>query len=154
MNMRGRQKVRGKGKKYSDKQAWSLYSFMAADIASGLRQFRKVNVNSFPGRNPMDTSDKWHAAVDEMIWAFDQINKDYSGSPRWTHWSKWHDEHPEAFKPNNFFKEVIDGESKVIQLDNCSYEEPVGIDKQEEEYYKRIHAGLRLFSDWYQDLWD
>ena len=155
MNMRGRQKVRGKGKKYSDKQAWDLYSYMAADITSGLRQFRKENVNSFPGREPMSTLEKWNAAVDEMIWTFDQINKDYPSSPRSLHWNAWHKEHPEALELRNMFKEVVDENGvKMFEYNNSGYSMPAEVEEQEKGYRDRIDSGLHLFADFFLDLWD
>lgn len=55
---------------------YSLDSTLSMVISKSLRRF-KEDVESFPG-HPVDvTYDEWIDIIDTMIWAFEEVNKDY-----------------------------------------------------------------------------
>ena len=54
---------------FSDSETWSLDSVICEFVLPRLIRFKKLN-NGFPGGGDM-TFEKWNAAIDEMIFAFD-----------------------------------------------------------------------------------
>ena len=89
---------------------------------------------------------RWDWVLDEMIWAFEQLQPDsnwqdqfYSGVYDWkSEPCKWDSEG----KPTLY--QMVDGPNHTAKLD------VEGMDK----YQARITAGLELFGKYYQNLWD
>jgi len=80
MNKRQRkkqlQKLKNKGKynQFDNSECWNLDHTMAEFILPRLKVFKKYT-NGYPGIEPMDTYEKWLAALNKMILAFELIIK-------------------------------------------------------------------------------
>jgi hypothetical protein len=73
------------------------------------------------------TEERWNEILDEMIWAFEQKNKD-----------DWQDNYYGPYKENL----NIPGHFEWVDHD--------GMRKHQE----RMTAGFKLFGEWYEALWD
>ncbi|MFQ7494807.1 hypothetical protein [Faecalibacillus intestinalis] len=77
MNKRTRKKwLKKQGLYVNPKETWSLDCNIAKYILPRLKLFKKLN-NGYPGREGMETEEKWDEALDKMIWSFEQIANDY-----------------------------------------------------------------------------
>lgn len=72
--MNKRQKIKKK-LKVKNRELWNLDHTIAEWIVPRLKQFKKINI-TYPGRPPMDTPEKWDAALDKMILAFELSKQD------------------------------------------------------------------------------
>lgn len=72
--MNKRQKIKKK-LKVKNRELWNLDYTIAEWIIPRLKQFKKINIG-YPGRPPMDTPEKWDAAIDKMILSFEMVKKD------------------------------------------------------------------------------
>lgn len=70
MNKRQRKKwLKRQGLYINPKETWSLDYTIAKFVLPRLEYFKRVN-NGYPGRDEMDTPEKWDAALDKMINSF------------------------------------------------------------------------------------
>lgn len=73
MNNRQRKKyLKKKGLYVNPKETWCLDYRLAEYIIPRLKLFKKLN-NGYPGRDEMDTPEKWDIAIDKMITAFQLV---------------------------------------------------------------------------------
>jgi hypothetical protein len=94
--------------------------------------------------NPENLSiaeERWNWVVDEMIWAFEQVNTD---------WEDQYDTGTADFvtKPvqhnGQLMYEMVQGPEHTLVTDWAG----------REAHYKRMQNGFRLFGKYYQNLWD
>ncbi len=67
---------------WDDSETWNLDVTIAKFAAPRLKRFKELN-NGHPHCLNMDTEEKWDSAIDEMIWALDNVAKDNIGSPEY-----------------------------------------------------------------------
>ena len=73
MNKRARKKwLKQHGKYVAPKELWNLDCRIAEFVLPRLRKFREVE-DGCPGCGEMDTHEKWMAALDKMILAFEYV---------------------------------------------------------------------------------
>jgi len=164
----------------SERQAFSLMSYQAEFILSGLRTFRKmrrmglapndivdaaykahgVTMNSpYTGNEEAEdaackeASAKWDAILDEMIYAFSQVAWDYPDSPADAWIDKVSSEMEKAGIPQ-YQKRTKNPDGSITFEGNNFPPMPDDVKKASETYQKRIHDGLHLYAEYFQDLWD
>ena len=96
---------------------------------------------SITARYKNDVHDLWDWVLDEMIWAFEQIQPDCEGESQF-----YSGESDFKFQPipKTQLLEMVKGPNHTLKVDR------EGLDK----YNKRIKNGLRLFGKYYMGLWD
>ena len=133
MNNRQRKKwLKQQGLYVSPKETWNLDITFAKYIIPRLKKFKKLN-NGYPGREEMDTPEKWDKALDKMIQAFEYVVNEFDW---WTNNSKYG---------------CLDTESKyddkyVAKINKSYFDE-------EKRRQVVINEGLQLFAKYYIDLW-
>lgn len=79
MNKRLRKKyLKKQGLYVNPRETWNLDVTIAKYIVPRLKLYKKLN-NGYPGRDEMDTPEKWDEALDKMIHAFELAAKNYDG---------------------------------------------------------------------------
>ena len=133
MNNRQRKKWLKKHRLYvNPKEAWSLDVNLAKYTLPRLKKFKELN-NGYPGRDEMDTPEKWDEALDKMIQAFEYV----------IDWDKyWLDD------PRYDYTDVAFGNDKELY-------ERVMKNKITEDIRRvaAINEGLQLFAKYYMSLW-
>lgn len=81
---------------------------------------------------------RWEWVLDEMIWAFEQVNLDWEDQYRSGN-VDWH-----FIKLENGYSEMVTGPNHTYTVDD------VGVKKHRD----RIENGIRLFAKYYFALWD
>jgi hypothetical protein len=107
------------------------------DVPLNLRDKRKVH----PKNRETDKNyfKRWDWVLDEMIWAFTELNKDDWTEPFWsgTADTVW-------VKLPNGYTEMQHGPNHTLKFDK----------KGHDRHGARIQNGLRLFGKYYTSLWD
>ena len=86
MNNRQRKKWLKKHRLYvNPKETWNLDVNLAKYILPRLKKFKELN-NGYPGREEMDTPEKWDEALDKMIQAFEYVVNEFDW---WTNNSEY-----------------------------------------------------------------
>lgn len=132
---------------FDDTECWNLDYTIAAFILPRLKVF-KQDTNGYPGVEPMDTPEKWDAALDEMIWAFDYIvNEDkYIDELEEKYHITWNSVDPHKIN-KDFLKGNIGGPSALPDEERKAYY------KDREALEERKDKGLKLFAEWFNSLW-
>lgn len=143
MNRRNRQKSKLACKySFHDRELRELSSVFAQFIHDGLFQFKNLNRCGIPA-NDVDEN-TWENIIDDMIWSFNEISKDYVNSPYNIAFDKyWEDK-------------SVDDKCRLIE-DNefiCDFEYTDELKEQNELYYDKINKGLSLFAKYFSYLWD
>ena len=130
---------------FPEKYGYEAFSVLAVYILSGLKAYRACGNSYAPD---FDSYEDWIAAVDKMIWSFDQIANECPDDPANVHFNeKWR----EAEKKNISLMEC-DDDGRIIFSDLLDDGRPT---KEEElAYHTRIQEGLDLFAKYFRDLWD
>lgn len=77
MNNRQRKKwLKQQGLYVNPKETWNLDITFAKYIIPRLKKFKNLN-NGYPGREEMDTPEKWDEALDKMIQAFEYVVNEF-----------------------------------------------------------------------------
>ena len=135
MNNRQRKKWLKQHNLYvSSKETWNLDIMFAKYIIPRLKKFKELN-NGYPGRDEMDTPEKWDDALDKMIQAFEYVME----------WDKYWIDNQEYD-----YYDCIDEFDKNTEL----YEE-IKENKRVEDDRRLavINEGLSLFAKYYMNLW-
>lgn len=106
------------------------------------------STNAAPKKNEWDTDSlhfvRWNWILDEMIWAFSQLNIDWEDQ----YWSgksdRYFEELPETLENGEKLYEWKEGPLNTLK---CDYE-------ARKVHGDRIQNGLRLFGKYYLSLWD
>lgn len=165
----------------SERQAFDLMSYQARFILSGLRMFRKMKRvglapndivedaykahdlkidASYAGENEgradaacKEARGKWNAILDKMIYAFDQIVMNYPDSPVDAWSQKVSSDMEEAGIP--MYQKLTKNPDGSVTMEESNFPAiPDNVLKEHEDYHERIHEGLRLYAEYFQDLWD
>lgn len=133
MNNRQRKKWLKKHRLYvNPKETWSLDVNFAKYILPRLKKFKELN-NGYPGRDEMDTPEKWDEALDKMIQAFEYV----------IDWDEyWLDD------PRYDYTDIMFGKNK-------EFYEKIKENKITEDIRRlaAINEGLQLFAKYYMSLW-
>lgn len=145
---------------------WSMDSTLALIVLPMLKQLQATkhgspfvddedvpdelkSTSAPPKENEWDTDGnhfkRWDWALNEMIWAFEQLQPDCDWMDQYTsgeHDHKWKKVTKEGSETDMF--QMIDGPKHTFKMDHD------GIQAHQD----RISAGLRLFGKYYQGLWD
>jgi hypothetical protein len=107
------------------------------DVPLNLRDKRKVQPKN--GETDKNYFKRWDWVLDEMIWAFTELNKDDWAEPFWTGTSDtvW-------VKLPNGYTEMKHGPNHTLKFDK----------KGHDRHWARIQNGLKLFGKYYTSLWD
>lgn len=136
-------------------QIWNTYAYLAPYIHGALCQFRKSNLHGFP--DGVDSFEDWLKALDEMIWAFDQIKREYPDSPEGNAIYQASQDHPDYY---DYVTKEIERDGKTYHtmtfLHPEYHDEAVtpAVIAAEKAYRRRIRHGLALFAAHFEDLWD
>lgn len=145
---------------------YELFIFQARFIVAGLREFRKHNVSvPMGGMDEMDINPesrdssindramkKWHDIIDKMIYSFNQIANEYSGSPN----SLWlHQRLNELEKQGiPFFGKRHKNEDGTYSIGKSNVGKyPESVQKAQKVYSDKISEGLQMYAKYFQDLW-
>lgn len=130
---------------FPDKYGYEAFSVLAVYILGGLKAYRACGNSYAPD---FDSYEDWIAAVDKMIWSFDQIANECPDDPNTIH----------------FYEKWKEAEKKDVPLLDCDEHGRVsfsdmlndGRPTKEEEaaYHARVQEGLDLFAKYFRDLWD
>lgn len=109
MNKRTRKKwLKKQGLYVNPKETWNLDYTIAKFVLPRLKLFKKLN-NGYPGREGMETEEKWDEALDKMIWSFEQIINDNS----WNNYGIDFTHDPDCMKK---YKEINDKIHEGLEL--------------------------------------
>ena len=153
MNARKRKKWQKKHGLYVNRrECFSLYYTIASFVLPRLKQFKKDTI-AYPGSGEMDTPEKWDAALDKMILAFEYIVEDedwWIGNPKYDYTRGLHLK----------FDPLIDEDDDYVETSEANFTEEDWVEdvrKAHNEEAKRrqlvIEEGLQLFAKWFQHLW-
>jgi hypothetical protein len=129
MNKRGRMK-RDKGKIYKGEHLWDLDFYLSNEIYRSVQQFKDMDRYGCPGQF-MDR-EEWDKVLDEIIYAFKEINNDYKNNP----------------KDIDFHSYLQDGNNWQ------DYKETTEVKENREKYFAKIKDGKQKFIDYFGCLWD
>lgn len=149
---------------------WNMDGTLSLIVAPMLRQLKETKAGSpytddedvpeylrstaaKPKKNEWDTDSNWHDRwawiLGEMLWAFEQVEREALGGPAWD----------DKFMSGNLDinweddEVVIDGKpaQQAVRGPNDTFK----IDKDARDaHYKRMSNGFRLFGKYYMGLWD
>lgn len=129
MNNRQRKKwLKKQGSYVNPKETWSLDVTLAKYIIPRLKKFKELE-NGYPGRDEMDTPEKWDDALDKMIQAFEYVI-DYD--------SYWIGDQ----KYDYFSLSYEEGREKTIE----------NLRAEDIRRLAAINKGLQLFAKYYMSL--
>ena len=129
MNNRQRKKwLKKQGSYVNPKETWSLDVTLAKYIIPRLKKFKELE-NGYPGRDEMDTPEKWDDALDKMIQAFEYVI-DYD--------SYWIGDQ----KYDYFSLSYEEGREKTIE----------NLRAEDIRRLAAINEGLQLFAKYYMSL--
>ena len=106
--------------------------FLAEHICGALNQFKKAKRTGYP--SDLNSMEEWDHIIDNMIFAFEQIRKNFARSSYSQYYDKKHKENPN-------YDFLYDNVSEAIR-------------KDEDAYQDKIRQGLSLFAKYFQSLWD
>lgn len=125
--------------RFSRKEIWNLGEHLAQCIYDGLLQFKNSDRMGHPG----DISEEiWEEYLDKMLYSFKEISTYYK-----------HDPYSVYFKENwkaEYGNIEVDEKGRMIN----KIEIPDSVFDESKKYYEKIKEGLKLFSEYYMDLWD
>ena len=150
---------------FSERDCWDLSTVLAKTIAAGLRRFSRMKRHGYPSaflpperfNHPTDEDAEraerdWQTALEQMLWSFDEIAKDYPSSP----WSQWH--HIEYRKLEEqgipVFSKIKTNDDGSVLMKSNTPETPQEVLDKETAYRARIKKGLDLFAKHLENLWD
>ena len=105
---------------------WSMDSTLAMIIHPMLVQLKETT-HGYPSEL---TEERWNEILDEMIWAFEQKNRD--------HWE------------DDYYGPYIESEDKRELFGRFEWIDDEGRQKHQE----RMTNGFKLFGKYYENLWD
>ena len=129
MNKRGRMK-RNRKQLYDKHELWNLDEYLALHISEAIKEFKNVNVNSYPGK--LENIEEWHNILDEIIYSFREIANDYPHNPREIDFNQY-------LKCGNNWQD---------------YKEVKAVKEDKEMYFTKIKDGKQKFIDFFGCLWD
>lgn len=148
MNARKRKKWQKKHGLYvNERECFDLYYTVASFILPRLKQFKKDTI-AYPGSGEMDTPEKWDAALDKMILAFEYIVEDddwWLGNPKYDYTDGLHLNF-ESPKEEEYGKITTTEDDWVDEIRKAHH-------KEEKRRQQVIEEGLQLFAKWFQHLW-
>ncbi len=152
MNNRKRRKNKlERSIRYNNREIWNLYSTLSRVILAGLTQFKRAERHGYPdGFNP----DEWEAKLNEMIWVFNECDKDFPHDP-YTIWfnrecERFTKEHPCEKTHDLIFNE----DGVTCRVVRNIPDTPKEILEEQDKYNKRVKDGLKLFAENFLHLWD
>ena len=80
---------------FSDEEIYNTNKTAAEFLYYLLIEFKKVNQDNYP--LSFNNKELWNQKLDQMIWSFDQLRKDYHNSP-----------HSASFEDNEKYKEAAE----------------------------------------------
>jgi pyruvate/2-oxoacid:ferredoxin oxidoreductase alpha subunit len=140
---------------------WSMDHTLALIIVPMLKQLKVTN-HGFQFTDPEDAptigkgdevdfghsdtkaSERWDWVMDEMIWAFSQISRE---------WDDGEETYYDKYQPDEEVSRVKVGD-KYIETEEEARERGKFNPDKYKEYNDRIANGLRLFGKYYRGLWD
>jgi len=149
MNNRRRQRTRGRGPKFTDRELWALDTTLARVIAAGLRQFIAMKRYGYSAETP----EKWEDVLHELLWVFTEIAHDYPSDPH----TIWFDKEYTKLSADPSWQmfeteELPDGSHQVTKWHFPPM--PAEVTAAQDAYQKRIKAGIKLFAEHFQALGD
>lgn len=135
MNNRWRNKKKLAKYTFSKKEIYEADHTMATFILAVLKEYKKADRMGYPGFDEADTSEKWEALIDRLIWTFDQLVHDYPDSPAEIARNKMYRDNPNTIV---FFNQCITDEVKEKEL----------------KYRAYVQEGLMLYGKFFQTFWD
>ena len=148
MNKRARKKsLKQHGKYVAPKELWNLDCRIAEFVLPRLRKFREVE-DGCPGCGEMDTYEKWMAALDKMILAFEYV---LDQSDWWIDDPKY-----DYIDGLHMYSAPIEGsefECLIIEKEDWVAEIEENHKREERRRQEVIEEGLQLFAKWLQRLW-
>lgn len=161
--MRMRQKVKYPLYRISNYEVQEAYMTMARYNLSVLIEYKKYRKHieykyrTYPGFDEADTLEKWEALLDQLIYTFYEIVKDYPHSPVEQTLRKIRIEHSEAV---TFNTPTIPSSKQIDNSIYCPvikpgyeqlYQQYVTEEMEQEEmvYRQHIQEGLQLFGKFY-----
>lgn len=164
----------------SERQAFDLMSYQARFILSGLRTFRNMRrvglapndiaeaaykVHGLTMESPYtgnkeaadaackDAREKWDAILDKMIYAFGEVALNYPDSPADAWIGRVSRELEEAGIPP-YKKRIKNPDGSITHEGSNVPPMPSDVKEASKAYQERIRDGLRLYAEYFQDLWD
>ena len=164
------------GRKYNKRRSWDLFSYLAKEITTDLKAFKKYNTNSVPGtihfevlkqfgyddklaneipddkwpEIDAESTKRWHEILDKMIYSFDQISKDYPDSPYGKMISDYHEKYPQL--PGETLEEFFNSKTNRPPMEEVC--DIIEVKHEENQYRDKIKEGKILFAEWFENLWD
>ena len=118
---------------FAHEESWTFNSFHSDWVTPRLKYLR-ANLHAHPGRINME---EWESILDKMIWSFEN----------------WDD------PPKPIYSDDYDHRYEVTETETGTMYTPLNktgtIDYTPvEEHTERVDEGLKLFAEYYRDLWD
>lgn len=156
MNNRRRQKDKLDGSiRFKSVEIWNLYSTFSRIILAGLKRFKRARRWGHPGDM---TPEEWEAKLDEMIWVFNECDKDFPNDPHTIWFNREYDKYMKEHPGEETF-DLIPIEDKNGKINSYGYHDklpntPKEIWEERKLYNQRIQDGLKMFAECYLNLWD
>ena len=152
MNNRRRQKSKLDGSiRFKSVEIWNLYSTFSRVILAGLKRFKRANRWGHPGDM---TPEEWEAKLDEMIWVFNECDKDFPNDPHTIWFNKEYDKYAKEHPGENSFDLTPSEDGKTYLYRDRLPDTPREIWEEKDKYNQRIQDGLKMFAENYLNLWD
>lgn len=117
-----KKRLRKKTGKVIDEELWNFDITICKWMVPRLKRFKEINC-AYPGIEPMETPEKWNAALDKMIRAFELAHYDPIDLDIDLNYA------PELEFNTNYYKQVF------------------------EKWKKEVDEGLHLFAEYFNHLW-
>ena len=118
--------------KLSVKETWNLKTHLASCIYDSLLQFKNLERTSCPSDISPET---WEEYLDKMLFSFKEISRNYKNDPLKIH-----------VKDKNL--------SDIFTEEFSSKSERTLVMSESKKYFDKIQEGLKLFSKYFNSLWD
>lgn len=116
--------------------------------SEGPRNIRALDMGEEEDQHS-DIHDRWNWVLDEMIWAFEQVNAEDEGR------SNYYVPYEEGEKLQRvYWKDSKTGENHYMLTEEEERKIGKYVPELQKAYQKRLSNGLRLFGKYYQGLWD
>ena len=120
----------------SDRECWKLSDTFTDFILPRLKHYKKMNRAGFPYEL---TEEEWEAILDEIIWTFEYMKEPDLHNPIPEHWH---------YKPETLANYLAREKTPEEKQANKDYI------KRANELEERRKKGMKLFGDYYYNLFD
>lgn len=148
-----REKVIKTNYKFKPGQIWNADYTMAEFIYQMLKQYKKMERDTYPMADGIDSPEEWEKLLKSFIKTFKSILHDYDDSPLNKAYAKLLKKHPKALKTKSIKKANGCYETKYKHRKLIDKYITADVKEADERYYKEINENLQLFGKYFLNIW-